>query len=125
YLAIAAEVLGVDTDSLSRDQAQSGRLHAPAAGFEEQDFYPDFIDKAAVLAVRLTNNHALPDGNKRTAWVALRVFLEDNRWSWVTYPPVDEAEQTMIAVASGEWAESDLAGWLRARLRPPEGGPAD
>ncbi len=27
-------------------------LHAPAAGFGDTDFYPDFVDKAAVLVVR-------------------------------------------------------------------------
>ena len=42
-------------------------LHAPAAGFGDTDFYPDFIDKAAVLVVRLAGNHPLPDGNKRAA----------------------------------------------------------
>jgi len=39
---------------------------APAAGFGEDDFYP-FVDKAAVLVVRLARNHPLPDGNKRAA----------------------------------------------------------
>jgi prophage maintenance system killer protein len=53
-------------------------LHAPAAGFGETDLYPDFVDKAAVLVVRLAKNHPLPDGNKRCAWVALRLFVEIN-----------------------------------------------
>jgi hypothetical protein len=26
-------------------------LHAPAAGFGDREFYPDFIEKAAVLAI--------------------------------------------------------------------------
>ncbi len=42
-------------------------LHAPAAGFGDTDFYPHFVDKAAVLLVRLARNHPLPDGNKRAA----------------------------------------------------------
>jgi prophage maintenance system killer protein len=46
-----------------------------------------------VLVVRLTKNQPLPDGNERAAWVALRVFVEVNRWKWVDYPSVDEAEQ--------------------------------
>jgi alkylation response protein AidB-like acyl-CoA dehydrogenase len=36
-----------------------------------EEFYPDFVDKAAVLLVRLARNHPLPDGNKRVAWDAL------------------------------------------------------
>jgi len=47
YLAIAAEITGLDTTTLIRvtkvDLAESG-LHVPAAGFGETEFYPDFID---------------------------------------------------------------------------------
>ena len=53
-------------------------LHAPAAGFGDTDFYPLFVDKAAVLIVRLARNDPLPDGNKRAAWVSLRLFVELN-----------------------------------------------
>jgi hypothetical protein len=63
YLAIAAEITGLDTPTLIRvtkvDLAESA-LHAPAAGFGETEFYPDFIDKAAVLIVRLAKNHRCP-----------------------------------------------------------------
>ena len=77
YLSVAAEVTALGGDTLSRvtnlDLADSA-LHAPAAGWGGEDFYPDFIDKAAVLLVRLAKNHPLPDGNKRAAWVTLRLF---------------------------------------------------
>jgi death on curing protein len=79
YLAIAAEITGLDPATLTRvaklGLAESA-LHTPSAGFGETEFYPDFIDKAAVLVVHLAKNHPLPDGNKRTAWVALRLFIE-------------------------------------------------
>jgi death on curing protein len=39
----------------------------PKASWGGVEFYPSFAMKAAVLLVRLTKNHALPDGNKRTA----------------------------------------------------------
>ena len=81
YLAIAAEVTGIDTDTMARvakvNLADSA-LHAPAAGFGDTEFYPDFVDKAAILVVRLAKNHPLPDGNKRAAWVTLRLFVEVN-----------------------------------------------
>ena len=82
YLSVAVEVTALDVDALSRvtnlDLADSA-LHAPAAGWGGEDFYPDFIDKAAVLLVRLAKNHPLPDGNKRAAWVTLRLFIRDER----------------------------------------------
>lgn len=122
YLAIAAEVTGLDIDTVIKvtnlDLADSA-LHAPSAGFGPTDFYPDFVDKAAVLVVRLAKNHPLPDGNKRAAWVSLRAFVDVNGWTWSPKPDIDEAEQAVLAIASGEWAEDEAADWLRRHLTPP------
>ncbi len=122
YLAIAAEVTGLEVTTLSRvtqlNLADSA-LHAPAAGWGDDELYPDFVDKAAVLLVRLAKNHPLPDGNKRAAWVALRVFIELNGWSWSNYPLVEEAEHAVLAVASGEWDQAAVASWLNDRIESP------
>jgi death-on-curing protein len=122
YLAIAAEITGLDTNTLIQatkiDLAESA-LHAPAAGFGETEFYPDFIDKTAVLIVRLAKNHPLLDGNKRAAWVALRFFIEINDWTWHATPTVDDAEQVVLAIAAGTWGQDDIAAWLRRHLAPP------
>jgi death on curing protein len=119
YLAIAAEVTGLDVETLTRvaklDLADSA-LHAPAAGFGDTEFYPDFVEKASVLVVRLAKNHPLPDGNKRSAWVSLRVFVEINGWSWQPYPSVDDAERAVLAIASGDWSEDEMTAWLRDHL---------
>jgi death-on-curing protein len=95
-------------------------LHAPSAGFGDQDLYPEFVDKAAVLLVRLAKNHPLLDGNKRAAWVTLRLFVDMNGWSWQPYPSIDEAEKAVISVASGEWNEERTAEWLGSRLAAPQ-----
>jgi death-on-curing protein len=122
YLAIAAEVTGLDITVLSRvaklNLADSA-LHAPAAGFGETDLYPGFAEKAAVLITRLAKNHPLPDGNKRCAWVALRLFVELNGYSWKPYPSVDEAETAVLAVASGKWTHQEMATWLGQHLTGP------
>ncbi len=119
YVAIAAEVTNLDAATVMKvanlDLADSA-LHAPAAGFGETEFYPGFVDKAAVLIVRLAKNHPLPDGNKRVAWVALRMFIEINGWSWAERPSVDEAEQVVLAIAAGEWDEDRTAEWLGVHL---------
>ncbi len=121
YLAIAAEITGLDPVTLTR-VAQLGlaesALHAPSAGFGETEFYPDFIDKAAVLIVHLAKNHPLPDGNKRAAWVALRLFIETNNWTWHTTPTIDDAEQAVLAIAAGTWNQDDTSTWLRHHLTP-------
>jgi death on curing protein len=122
YVAIATEITGLDIRTVVRvtslDLADSA-LHAPQAGFGDRDFYPSFIEKAAVLAVRLAKNHPLPDGNKRAAWVALRLFVDINDWSWTPHPTVDDAEQAVLAIASGEWSESEMAAWLDKYLTAP------
>ena len=119
FIAIATAVTGLDTETVMKvadlDLADSA-LHAPAAGFGETDFYPDLVDKAAVLIVRLASNHPLPDGNKRVAWVALRLFVEINGWRWQPTPSVDEAEAAVLAIASGEWKEEAASRWLRRHL---------
>lgn len=122
YLAVAAAVTGLDVRTLitatKLDLADSA-LHAPSAGCGEQDLYPDFVDKASVLLVRLAKNHPLLDGNKRAAWVTLRLLIDVNGWSWNPYPSVDEVEQAVLSVASGEWNEERTAEWLRTYLIPP------
>lgn len=122
YLAIATEVTGLDIATLSRvaklNLADSA-LHAPAAGFGETDLYPEFVEKAAVLITRLAKNHPLPDGNKRCAWVALRLFVEINGYSWEPYPSVADAETAVLAVASGEWTQQEMTRWLGHHLTGP------
>ena len=121
YIAIAAAVTGLDLQTVmnltNHDLADSA-LHAPAAGFGDTDLYPDFVDKAAVLIVRLARNHPLPDGNKRAAWVSLRLFVDINDWTWAPKPDIDEAEAAVLAIASGAWDERATAGWLNKFLRP-------
>jgi len=90
YTAIAVAVTGQQVATLvnatNTDLADSA-LHAPSAGFGGGEFYPDFVDKAAVLVVRLAKNHPLPDRNKRAAWASLRVFSRSTAGSSTPTPP--------------------------------------
>jgi death on curing protein len=73
-LAVAEAVTGLDVATLSRSpriDLLDSALHAPQASFDGHELYPKFVDKAAVLAVRIARNHPLLDGNKRLAWAAL------------------------------------------------------
>ena len=121
YFWLAEQVTGVNAALLtkaSRVDLADSALHAPQAGFGEEDFYPGLLDKAAVLTCRLAWNHPLPDGNKRAAWASLIMFLDLNGFEWEPDPPdVDEAEVAMLAVAAGEVDEAWLASWLSERTR--------
>lgn len=125
YLAIAAAVTGLNATTLmhvTRLSLADSALHAPAAGFGDVELYPEFVDKAAVLLVRLAKNHPLPDGNKRAAWVSMRMFVEINGWEWASYPDIDDAEATVLAISAGNLDEAGTAAWLRSFLRPPDQG---
>lgn len=63
YLAIAVEVTGQQVATIvgAADLALAdSALHAPMAGFSGRELYPDFVDKAAVLIVRLAKNTRSP-----------------------------------------------------------------
>lgn len=124
FLVIAEEITGLEIRTLTKVTRLSladSALHAPAAGFGDVDLYPEFVDKAAVLLVRLAMNHPLPDGNKRAAWVSMRMFVAINGWSWDPQPAIDDAERTVLAIASGELDEAGTAEWLRQYLVSPSG----
>jgi death-on-curing protein len=121
YIAIVTEVTGLDVETivgLPNLPLADSALHAPQAGFGDEEFYPDFVDKAAVLVTRLARNHPLPDGNKRAAWVTLRLFVDMNSWSWDPMPSVDDAERAMLSIASGASNQTQVAAWLRSHLVP-------
>ena len=122
FIAIAAEVTGLDEDTIAKVAdlgLADSALHAPAAEFGNREFFEDFIDKAAVLIVRLARNHPLPDGNKRAAWVSLRMFIAINDWSWTRRPDIDDAERFVLSIAAGELDEQGAAVWLRNYLIAP------
>lgn len=119
-LAIAEAVTGTDAATLaqvSRLDLLDSALHAPQAGFGDEDFYPEFLEKAAVLVVRIARNHPLLDGNKRLAWAALNMFLVLNGGSLrVT---ADDAVETMLAIAAGDLDEAAVKVWLTDRIDRP------
>jgi death-on-curing protein len=63
------------------------------------DAYPDLFTKAAALLQSLARNHALVDGNKRTAWAAAWTFLYLNDVELGEFD-VDDAEVFMNDVAT-------------------------
>lgn len=75
---------------------------------------PDVAALAATYAYALVRNHGFADGNKRTAWVVVRLFLADNGCC-LTFDATD-AVKIMEAVAAGSLGEAQLADWLRQRI---------
>jgi death on curing protein len=77
---------------------------------------PDAADLAAAYAYGLAKNHGFADGNKRTTWVAARLFLADN--GYTLQFERSEAVKMVASLAAGTMDEQAVADWLRARIRP-------
>ena len=71
---------------------------------------------AAAYAFGIARNHPFVDGNKRTAWVLARLYLNLNGHRLLFRP--EEAIATVLALAAGDLSETGLAEWFSARLRP-------
>ena len=77
---------------------------------------PDAASLAAAYAFGLIKNHGFVDGNKRTAWIAARLFLADNGYR-LQFGRTD-AIRTVENLAAGTLDEEVLATWFRQRLTP-------
>lgn len=97
-----------DEGLLQSALARHEQMHA------DGDPEPDLADLAAALAFGLARNHPFIDGNKRTAYVAWRAFLEMNGARLVA--DSDEKCTQMLALAEGKLPADAFASWLRAHL---------
>lgn len=75
---------------------------------------PDVADLAAAYGFGLARNHPFLDGNKRTAFVVMELFLNLNGWTL----EADDVEciSMMESVAAGSLPERKLAAWLRTHI---------
>lgn len=85
----------------------------PRATVFGSDAYPELWDKAAALLHSLARNHALVDGNKRTAWAAAWTFLVLNGIELADDYDVDHAEQFVLALATGDMDVAKITAELR------------
>lgn len=77
---------------------------------------PDLFELAAAYAVGLAKHHPFIDGNKRTAYVAMELFLWLNGLELVATDA--DCVITMLGVAASQVSEAELADWLRQQTEP-------
>ncbi len=73
---------------------------------------PTLVELAAAYGARIVQNHPFLDGNKRTGYVATRLFLILNGLD-LTATAKDRV-LTFLQLAAGELEEAGLAAWLEA-----------
>jgi len=79
---------------------------------------PSIVRLAAAYGVGLARNYGYRDGNKRTAFMAMYVFLRLNGRQIEAKEPA--VVDLMKAVAQGDCDEDELTAWLEAHTVPIE-----
>jgi death on curing protein len=75
---------------------------------------PDVAQLAAAYGFGIARNHPFVDGNKRTAFVAIELFLGLNGYDFNASD--EDCILTILALAAGEMEEAQLAAWVRAHM---------
>lgn len=116
----------IDKSSLLILHDESLTLHGGTAGIRDEGLLdsalnrapnlalygePDCASLAAAYGFGIAKNHPFVDGNKRTAFLSVGMFLAMNGMR-LKATQVD-ATLTMLAVAAGEMDEAAFAVWLR------------
>jgi len=90
-------------------------LLRPENAYHYSDPKPDVAQLAAAYGFGLAKNHPFNDANKRTALIAIRLFLKLNGYDLVASP--EDKYKTIIRVAASEISEYELALWIRENLK--------
>jgi death-on-curing protein len=86
----------------------------PRAFFGGTDLYPDLAEKVAALVFSLVRNHPFADGNKRTGYGAMLMFLSRNGYQLDGTEA--EHEGIFMRLAAGDLDRDALLPWIRGRI---------
>jgi death-on-curing protein len=87
----------------------------PFQTFDGKDLYPDPVDKAAAIFESIVSNHPFVDGNKRTAYVLMRLILKRNQLDIEV--DQDIKYDFVITAAKGELTIDKIKTWIRNNLK--------
>lgn len=99
-----------------RDYGQLESASKAAASFRYYNQTEDVFEMASSLGEKLVNFHAFQNGNKRTAYAAVYIFLRNNGYQLT--PPRMEAVYLFEGLATHQYNRQHLADWLYAHSRP-------
>ena len=79
---------------------------------------PDIAELAAVYATAIVHTHPFVDGNKRTGFAALVMFLALNGAEFE--PPEVDATMAILRLAAGDTTDDESIAWVRSHaVLPP------
>ena len=83
----------------------------PKASFAGKDLYPDIFSKTAALGHSLICNHPFIDGNKRTGYISMRIFLNLNGYD--IKASLDESYEFVMEITKKTKDEKAISKWLK------------
>jgi death on curing protein len=87
-------------------------LNRPYQTFDGNDLYPTPLDKAAAIFESIISNHPFVDGNKRTAYVLMRLLLLEHK---IDFTVTEETKYNfVISAAKGELKFEQIRDWIKA-----------
>lgn len=90
-------------------------INRPYQTFDGQELYPDPVDKAAAIFESIVTNHPFIDGNKRTAYVLMRLMLKN--YSIDINIGQNEKYDFVIKAASGRMTFDQIRTWINDGLK--------
>lgn len=95
--------------------ALESAINRPYQTFDQKELYQDPIDKAAAIFESLIMNHPFIDGNKRTAYVLMRLTLLENNLAF----QADQHERydCVLKAAKGEMKFDQIKKWLTNHVK--------
>ncbi|MFQ5796740.1 MAG: type II toxin-antitoxin system death-on-curing family toxin [Candidatus Bipolaricaulia bacterium] len=91
-------------------------VNRPRAAFERRELYSDIFTKAVALGHSLVLNHPFVDGNKRTAWEAMKRFIGENGMRLRVKG--DEIVELMLRIEDKSLGVEQIAEWLKQQVTP-------
>jgi len=85
-------------------------LARPFQTFDGVDLHKSHLEKAAALIESIVTNHPFIDGNKRTAYVLMRLYLLENGLD--IKATQDEKYEFVISIASGNVSFEQIVEWI-------------
>lgn len=85
-------------------------VNRPYQTFDQIELYPRPVDKAAAIFESIISNHPFVDGNKRTAYVLMRLMLLENSLDILANQ--NEKYDFVMGAAKGELKYDQIKEWL-------------
>ena len=92
--------------------ALESAIARPFQTFDGNDLYPSVLEKAASLIESILVNHPFIDGNKRTGYTVLRLYLFQNGLD--INASQDNKYEFVINIASGTLKYEGILSWLKS-----------